>query len=100
RAAWKATKAHPAPTPTDRTASGSTNRMGIRTPKNCSTTCGPQVATRTTSPANIQMAKTWRLLLMDNDSGPNATVHPPGPLQRRGVARKQNAAPVGVQRLV
>ena len=31
---------------------------------------------------------------------PNAPVHPPGPLQRRGVARKQNAAPVVVQRLV
>src|SRR6266511_2891555 len=31
---------------------------------------------------------------------PNATVHPPGPLQRRGVARKKNAAPVVVQRLV
>src|SRR5262249_36778364 len=31
---------------------------------------------------------------------PNATVHPPGPLQRRGVARNKNAAPVGVQRLV
>src|SRR5438309_2124387 len=31
---------------------------------------------------------------------PNALVHPPGPLQRRGVARNKNAAPVGVQRLV
>ena len=31
---------------------------------------------------------------------PNATVHPPGPLQRRGVARNENAAPVVVQRLV
>ena len=31
---------------------------------------------------------------------PNATVHPPGPLQRRGVARKQDAVPVAVQRLV
>jgi hypothetical protein len=27
---------------------------------------------------------------------PNATVHPPGPLQRRGVARNKNAAPVVV----
>ena len=33
-------------------------------------------------------------------SSPNETVHPPGPLQRRGVARNKNAAPVGVQRLV
>jgi Transposase, Mutator family len=32
--------------------------------------------------------------------GENATVYPPGPLQRRGVARNNNAAPVGVQRLV
>src|SRR5207302_6331575 len=31
---------------------------------------------------------------------PNARVHPPGPLQRRGVARKQNAASVVAQRLV
>jgi hypothetical protein len=30
----------------------------------------------------------------------NAIVHPPGPLQRRGIARNKNAAPVGVQRLV
>ena len=28
---------------------------------------------------------------------PNATVHPPGPLQRRDVARNKNAAPVVVQ---
>jgi hypothetical protein len=32
--------------------------------------------------------------------GPNAPVHPPGPLLRRGVARKKNAAPVVVYRWV
>ena len=31
---------------------------------------------------------------------PDATVHPLGPLQRRGVGRNKNAAAVGVQRLV
>ncbi len=30
----------------------------------------------------------------------NEIVHPPGPLQPRGVVRNRNAAPVGVQRLV
>jgi hypothetical protein len=32
-------------------------------------------------------------------SHPNAPVHPPGPLQKLGVARNRNAAPVAVQRL-
>ena len=31
--------------------------------------------------------------------GANEKVHPPGPLQRRGVARNKNAAPVEVHRL-
>src|SRR5262245_41762557 len=33
-------------------------------------------------------------------SSPNAPVHPPGPLQWRGLARNKSAAPVVVQRLV
>jgi hypothetical protein len=38
--------------------------------------------------------------ISDLVSHPNAQVHPPGPPQRRGVARNKNAAPVAVQRLV
>jgi hypothetical protein len=38
--------------------------------------------------------------LIERPPPPNATVHPPGPLQRRGVARNQIAAPVALQRLV
>ena len=45
----------------------------------------------------VSAVKSW---LVSNCLPPNAKVHPPGPLQRRGVARNKNAAPVGVQRLV
>src|SRR5438067_10626071 len=44
---------------------------------------------RTADPRNQQLPGT---------QGPNATVHPPGPLQRRSVARNKNSAPVVVQR--
>jgi len=34
------------------------------------------------------------MYLLGFSTRPNAPVHPPGPLQRRGVARNKNAGPV------
>src|SRR5438045_2892108 len=51
--------------------------------------------------SQIDTCKRHKNLLGLSLSGPpNASVHPPGPLERRGVARNKNTASVGVQRLV